>query len=347
MSQWQMMRAMGLAVAQRIEPPKSAKPVNLTGKTVVVTGAGKGSLGYQVAKQVSLWGADVVISTRRETDATVSALQNEINSEDSPLAVNKGRIFGYPLDLGCTESVQEFAYDVNAFHKGRLDILINNAGIHLDLMSDWKQPKLTDDNHEIHWRVNYLGHFHLTQLLLPALSQAAAITGDARVVNVVSELHSLAKNKELEQGLKRYNSWRAYALSKLALVHHANAITTRFSRQGISGYALHPGAVSTNIAAMGLAERDVMRKVMDTFSRFEKLYMQTPESGAQGPLFCATDPDAVPGYYNRLEKVDPSADAQNSSVAYNLWEQTAHWTAGIETKRVIPPTNKNDDFVFA
>jgi len=75
-----------------------------------------------------------------------------------------------------------------ATHGDRLDVLINNAGINLDLLSRWKEPRLTDDGFEIQWRTNYLGSAHLTHLLLPLLERTGKTTGDARVLNVVAHL---------------------------------------------------------------------------------------------------------------------------------------------------------------
>ena len=91
-------------------------------------------------------------------------------------------------------------------HGERLDVLINNAGVHLDLMSAWKEPRLTDDGFEIQWRTNYLGTMHLTHELRAALETTAGATGEARVVNVVSSLLSSerrpafdAKNREEQE----------------------------------------------------------------------------------------------------------------------------------------------------
>ena len=61
-------------------------------------------------------------------------------------------------------------------------MLVNNAGIHRKTLTPRKEPPLADDGHEIHWRTNYLGVFHLTWSLLPLLQRSGLESGDARVV---------------------------------------------------------------------------------------------------------------------------------------------------------------------
>ena len=176
---------------------KAAERVDLTGRVIIVTGAGAGSIGFETARILSSWGATVVTTTRRELELTDSG------------------------------SVTRFAESFLADHD-RLDVLINNAGVHLDLRSQWKAPHLVD-GYEIHWRTNYLGSVHLTHLLLPTLIATAAQTGDARVVNVVSKLHARATNEQLFGEIDPYNSWVAYGRSKLGLMHHANELHRRFA----------------------------------------------------------------------------------------------------------------------
>ena len=138
-------------------------------------------------------------------------------------------------------------------NRPRLDVLVNNAGIHLDLLSQWKEPRLTKDHVETHWRTNYLGTSHLTHELLPLLCSSASETGDARVVNVVSMLHDRGSNSEFFSPVKPYNSWEAYGQSKLGLVHFTHELDRRFAAKGLKSYCLHPGSVYTNVATKGLA----------------------------------------------------------------------------------------------
>ncbi len=126
----------------------------------------------------------MVITTRTNPQQALDALHAA--SMDAGMSP---QITAHPLDLCRADSVAQFADWYAGTHEARLDALINNAGVHLDLLSQWKEPQLSADGFEIHWRTNYLGTSHLTHLLLPLLRATARKAGEARVVNVVSMLH--------------------------------------------------------------------------------------------------------------------------------------------------------------
>jgi retinol dehydrogenase-12 len=98
-----------------------------------------------------------------------------------------------------------------------LDVLINNTDIHLDLLSRWSAPALSADGVELQWRTNYLGSLYLSHLLLPLLVSTTEKTGDARIVNVVSMLHSRGRSDHFFEPNRPYNSWDACGQSKLPL----------------------------------------------------------------------------------------------------------------------------------
>jgi NAD(P)-dependent dehydrogenase (short-subunit alcohol dehydrogenase family) len=153
----------------------------------VVTGAGPGSIGEATADALAAQGVDVIVTTRTK-----------------PV----DRLEWRPLDLADRESVEAFvAWFASQYDE--LELLVNSAGVHLDLGSRWREPVLVD-GHEIHWRVNYLGTVHLTHRLLPALLQATDHTGDARVVHLTSRLHARGDADSL---LGRPSPRRRHAMS--------------------------------------------------------------------------------------------------------------------------------------
>src|SRR3546814_2341650 len=93
----------------------------------------------------------------------------------------------------------------------------------------------------------------LTNALLPLLLRSAAQTCDARIVNVVSMLHTRGRNEFLFTPITPYNSWVAYGTSKLALVHATFELQRHHAAAGLQAYCLHPGAVFSNIADKGLS----------------------------------------------------------------------------------------------
>jgi NAD(P)-dependent dehydrogenase (short-subunit alcohol dehydrogenase family) len=288
-----------------------ATPRDLTGRVVVVTGAGPGSIGLATARTLAAWGAEVVVSTR---SAPV---------EDPFLGPSAWHL----LDLADRASVQAFADWLLDRYADRLDVLVNNAGVHLDLRKQWTEPQLVD-GHEVHWRTNYLGTAQLTRLLLPALLDRAATSGDARVVHVVSKLHARGTNTALFGGVQPYDSWAAYGTSKLALVHDAAELVRRHEGDGLRAMSLHPGSVFTKIADRGLETSPVLGRLRALAAPLEKRVLLTPEQGAQTTLHCVADPDARNGYFRGCRQVEPATDALDLVVSQRLWEETDAWIAG-------------------
>jgi len=292
---------------------KAATKINLQGKQIIVTGASENSLGFATACLLAQWGASVTITTRSNTQAIVKLLAQK----------SAGVVDGHDLDLTDTDSVVGFANWYQQTHNNRLDVLINNAGIHLDLRSEWKSPHLTADGYEIHWRTNYLGTFQLTNLLLPLLLQTSQQYGEARVVNVVSQLHSKGRNAALFDPPTPYNSWRAYGTSKLALVHLTTELQRRYGAQGLNAYCLHPGAVYTRIADKGLDGHVFIGLLRKLLMPVERFFLLSPKQGAQTSVHCATAPHLAAGcYYVNCVETTPSVDASDAAVASRLFDQT-------------------------
>ena len=304
------------ALRQRLLRPPRATAVDLSGRRIVVTGASAGSIGYETARALAAWGAQVTVTTRGKPEALAALL--------SPA----GRVDALALDLADAGSVGTFVARYRERHGDRLDVLINNAGVHLDLLSQWKQPQLSADGHEIQWRTNYLGTMQLTHRLLPLLLHSAAAAGSdgARVVNVVSQLHARGRNDQLFECTRPYHSWDAYGLSKLALVHASFELQRLYAERGLQSYCLHPGAVLTDIASKGLAGNPGIEAVRKALRPIEAFFLLTPEEGAQTSLYCATHPHLPGGrYFRACAAAAASADAGDAAVAARLWQTTAAW----------------------
>jgi NAD(P)-dependent dehydrogenase (short-subunit alcohol dehydrogenase family) len=272
------------------------------GKVAVVTGVGEGSLGEATAAELRDLGFRVLTSTRT-----------------CPTTVDT-----HALELTSRASVAEFARWVLG-GTDRLDVLVNNAGVHLDLRSAWREPHLVDGA-EVHWRTNYLGTAQLTRLLIPLLLATAAAHGEARVVNVVSKLHARGRNDGLDGHLTPYDSWTAYGTSKLALVHEAREIERRYGARGLHGYSVHPGSVFTRIADRGLETAPILGRLRKLAAPLERRALSTPADGARTVVFCATSPAAEPGGYHRAGAPStPSDDALDDEAGRILWENTTRW----------------------
>ncbi|MDX6215165.1 MAG: hypothetical protein QOG99_749 [Frankiales bacterium] len=273
-----------------------ATPVDMSGKAVIVTGATPGSLGGETTRILRDWGADVVTTTRSGGS--------------------------HPLDLTDAESVRRFAAWY-ADPRGTLAVLVNHAGVHLDLLGRWDEPHLSADGYELHWRTNYLGTMQLTHLLLPVLLRTAEAKGEARVVHVVSKLHTRGRNADLFSAPAAYSSWNAYGQSKLALVHAMHELQDHYRAAGLRAYALHPGSVYTGIATKGLDGHRVVGAVRRALGPLERLVLLTPEEGAQTTLMCATETDLEGGrYFAGCRGLPASDEAEDREVAGRLWKET-------------------------
>lgn len=146
---------------------------DLTGKIAIVTGGNSG-IGLVTARELARKGAHVTIGTRSSSKGMEAkkeicgALGTERPCNVDVLA----------LDLASLEKVAEFADNFKQKHK-TLDILILNAAVMACPF------QLSADGYEMQFATNHLGHFLLTQLLLPLLDKSP----DGRVVTVSSSAH--------------------------------------------------------------------------------------------------------------------------------------------------------------
>ena len=266
-------------------PPELLKK-DLSGKTYVVTGANSG-IGLITAGQLASQGATVVMGCRRVDEGKAKAAELRETHPGAKLEV-------YALDLGSLESVRTFAASVLAEHE-TLQGLVNNAGV-------MNTPRgKTADGFETQIGVNHLGHFLLTDLLLPALKAGAP----ARIVNVSSCFHDKAMGREGKIDLddlffekRDYDGWESYAQSKLANLLHAKALAKRLEDTDVTAVSVHPGWVRTNLARHSMPlwlQNYVMRPFMGLIGMIE------PWEGAQSSLYAVLADDVDPGaYYSQL-----------------------------------------------
>jgi NAD(P)-dependent dehydrogenase (short-subunit alcohol dehydrogenase family) len=293
------------------------KGIDLTGRNVVIT-AGHSGIGLETTRALSDAGASVLVAVRYPERAAAALAGIDRVEIDT-------------LDLVDPVSVEAFAARYR--DSGRpLDILINNAGI--------MGGELVRNPHgyEQQFATNHLGHFQLTQGLLPSLRKAAG----ARVVEVSSWGHHLSDIRWDDPHFERdYEGMVAYGQSKTANVLFAVELDRRFAADGIRGYSLHPGGiVTTNLApwlndqdrrAMGLLD-DNLQPIVDPDND-----MKTPQQGAATTVFAATSPllADIGGVYlqdNDIAPVEEGATPVNIDIAAG----PLHTTVGVTPYAVDP-----------
>ncbi|MET8814121.1 oxidoreductase [Streptomyces sp. NPDC004549] len=227
------------------------------GRTAVVTGANSG-IGFAAADALARAGAHVVFAVRDPARGEAAAARVPGSTE-----VRR-------LDLADLDSVRAFA----KAWSGPLDLLVNNAGVMMLPEGRTKQ------GFETQFGTNHLGHFALTNLLLPHLTE--------RIVTVSSELHRGGDgvidfdNPNLRG---RYTPTRAYAQSKLANLLFTLELQRRLAEAGspVRALAAHPGYAATNLQSH--AANPLMRGFMAVGN---KVFAQDDRGGALPTLYAAT-----------------------------------------------------------
>jgi NAD(P)-dependent dehydrogenase (short-subunit alcohol dehydrogenase family) len=231
---------------------------DLAGKTVIVTGANSG-IGHAAAAALATAGATVVLAVRDQAKGEAAA------------AAIRGTTEVRPLDLASLDSVRAFA----ASWQGDIDLLINNAGVMIPPLSR------TADGFELQFGTNHLGHFALTNLLLPHVAVAG------RVVTVSSDAHrgGAIDFDDLNWERKRYRPWRAYGQSKLANLLFTSELQRRLTEAGstVKATAAHPGYAATNLQSHSGSR--LMKVAMEQLGN--RLIAQDAAGGALPTLYAA------------------------------------------------------------
>jgi NAD(P)-dependent dehydrogenase (short-subunit alcohol dehydrogenase family) len=276
---------------------------DLSGRTFVVTGANSG-LGLIDARELARAGARVVLAVRDTAKGEQAA-----QTIDGPAEVRK-------LDLADLDSIRAFA----EAWEGEVDVLINNAGI----MAIPQQR--TRDGFEMQIGTNHLGHFALTNLLLPHVTD--------RVVTLSSGAHRIGNLdvEDLNWERRSYKRWGAYGQSKLSNLLFTLELQRRLSEAGsdVRAVAAHPGYAATNLQSR--TQNTVQNTVMAIGN---KLIAQSDEMGALPTLFAATQdipggsyvgPDGLGEQRGHPTLVGRSGAASDLASARRLWERSEELT---------------------
>ena len=271
---------------------------NMTGKTVVITGATSG-LGLVASGRLAGLGARLVLVARNraKAEAMLRQLRDKTPSLEAEILI---------ADLSRRDEVCKLAAELPRAAP-RIDVLINNAG------AIFTRRETTVDGLERTFALNHMAYFLLTVLLLDRLRANAP----ARIVNVASEAH---RNATLDFGdlqtTRGYSGWLAYRRSKLANILFTRELARRLKGSGVTSNCLHPGFVAT---AFGDNNGGPFRFAIAFAKHFLAI---APEQGGETLVYAASAPEIAEAsglYFDKNRPRDPSAAAQDDAAAGLLW----------------------------
>ncbi|PIL34990.1 hypothetical protein GSI_02777 [Ganoderma sinense ZZ0214-1] len=295
-------------------PPKpeftADKIPDQSGRVVLVTGGNTG-IGYETTKQMLKHNAKVYLAARSQekAEAAIASLKEETGWE---------AIF-LQLDLASLASIKAASQEFLS-KEPELHVLFCNAGVM------WPPVDLlATDGYDLQFGTNVIGHFYLTELLMPALLTGAKTVPDGRA-RVITTSSSGAYLGALNYSTfkdtperKKLSKETLYNQSKLANCVVAREVAKRYGDQGILSISVNPGNIQTDLQRH---VPRVVRAVMNT------ILLKPVQYGALTQLFAGTMPEAL--NYNgeflipwaRLGK--PHPDVLNDEIGKRMWD----WLAG-------------------
>lgn len=279
------------------------------GTVAIVTGGDSG-LGYSIAMALAKKNVAVVLASHNQskTEAAASKIKK---------ATGNSQVHAFHLDLSSLDSAREFVANFSkSFSK--LNFLINDAGI-------GHPSKQSKDGYELVFEVDYLGHFLITDMLLPMLR----ISSPARIVNVASGAHENAcESAGWKEGC--FSDWKylpppvipvknvtvhyrsgaanvtssSYGIAKFLNIQHAAALATLEKKSGVEAFSMTPGFALTAMTShfdphSGSAKVLCEEQIHPDPSIPANECPFTADEGAAPIAFCLTGKARSGAYYSR------------------------------------------------
>jgi NAD(P)-dependent dehydrogenase (short-subunit alcohol dehydrogenase family) len=296
---------------QKTEPSEILENIDLSNKTVIITG-GYSGIGLETTKAMRSKGAKVIIPAKR-VDIATAQLEGVVAKEDI-----------IEMDLADLNSVQGF---VDSFKDQNmsLDILINNAGVmacpETRIGHGW----------ESQFAINQIGHLLLTKGLMNSMRDAK----ESRLVSLSSSAHSITGIlwEDIHFNKTPYDKWIAYGQSKTASSLLAIEFDNQMKGYGGRGFSVHPGGIITplqrhlgneEMVALGWKNED------GTLSEMAEKFFKSPSQGAGTTLWCATSPilDGMGGIF--CENCDVAERKINLDESITRFFGVADWAIDSE-----------------
>ncbi|PLB52312.1 NAD(P)-binding protein [Aspergillus steynii IBT 23096] len=302
------------------EDVTGAFSTQIRGRTFVITGAGQPSIGSKIATSLAKFApAHILIASR--TAKKVEPVLQEIKEIDPSVKATFVQV-----DLSDHDSVRQAANEILAAAP-KIDVLINSAGI-----MGLKEFTVDKQGIEMQFSANHVGHFLLTNLLVPALLAGVAEAGNARVVNLTSSGHRISPVRFEDwnySGGKEYDLWTGYGQAKSANILFAYGLTKKLKARGITSTAAHPGYNADTKLGAHLTWDDydgvfpTAKKNTGLDFTFEEPRFKTYTQIAATPLIAALDPELPaksPAYLQNSEITETPAEyVRDDESVEKLW----------------------------
>lgn len=287
-----------LQFIENARKPQKITAARMDGKLCIITGATSG-VGYEAAKCLARGGARLVMVCRNSEKA--SSVKEELRLK---FGTNADVVIA---DFSKLSMVRKAAEAILAGYP-RIDVLINNAGVHFTHRS------LTEDGFETVFAVNHLAPFFFTNLLLEKLKESAP----ARIIQVNSQGHRFGglDLNDLDWGKRRYNGYRAYGAAKTAQLLTTWEFSDKLRGSGVTINAMHPGEVRTNI---GMNNGWMYRAYQRYFLWW---VLKNPAISGEAIYYLAAAPEmaGITGkYFNKTIEEKPTPQALNPTLGEQVW----------------------------
>ena len=206
-------------------------PPRLAGRVVVVTGGGRG-IGRALAVSCAGQGARVAVVAR-----TLTQLEETVRS----VKREGGEAIAVTADITDPSELTAMVDTVTSAF-GRLDVLVNNAGI----MRFGKLEDMTREDIAEVMNVNVVGTFMTTKAVIPTMRRQDG----GKIINIASTF-----------GLKPARGHAAYCASKAAVIHFTRVAALELARDGIQVNAIAPGYVETDMTAEALEDESIRERI--------------------------------------------------------------------------------------
>lgn len=228
--------------------------MTLTGRTAIVTGASRG-IGKAVALKLASEGASLVVTATSMEAAQMTA--------DEIIKMG-GKALAMQVNVADTSQVQAlFTKAVEAF--GRVDILINNAGV----TKDGLLLRMKDEDWDSVMNVNLKGAFACTREAVKLMSKAKS----GRIVNISSVVGEMGNAGQAN-----------YSASKAGLIGLTKSVAREFAARNITVNAVTPGFIETDMtAALSEKAREALSQ------QIPLVRFGTPEDIANAVYFLVSD----------------------------------------------------------